>query len=65
MNPINKLFTNLITKIRFNYKKPNQPWINPRFNQSGRQKSSYLHIGLYGLVFAGCFAAIPLYRLFC
>jgi len=24
-----------------------------------------LHIGIYGLVFALCFAAIPLYRTFC
>lgn len=47
----------------FAYRKPSSPWINPKNTE--RQKSSYLHIGVYGMMFAACFAAIPLYRIFC
>ena len=29
------------------------------------KKYGYLQFGMYGLIIAGCFAAIPLYRIFC
>lgn len=53
------------SRAHFAYKKPNRPWFNSRNNEKSQQKSSYLHIGVYGMMFAACFAAIPLYRLFC
>lgn len=33
--------------------------------QKKSKQFSHIQIGLYGLVFACCFAAIPLYRTFC
>jgi cytochrome c oxidase assembly protein subunit 11 len=57
----------LLVKSRayFAYRKPNRPWFNPQNSERKQQKSSYLHIGVYGAMFAACFAAIPLYRIFC
>lgn len=52
-------------KARFAYKKPNKPWYDPKMNVTSRQKSSHLHFAMFGIMFAGCFAAIPLYRIFC
>ena len=36
-----------------------------RESKSKSKDYGYFYVGLYGLVFACCFAAIPLYRVFC
>ena len=63
MNSIRRLLVK--THASFAYRKPNRPWFNPKTEERNQQKSSYLHIGVYGMMFAACFAAIPLYRIFC
>ena len=71
---VRNVFPGLVHNLKFSYG-PNGP------NRLGKEKvktgfqtkeqthknkeQSYIHIGLYGLVFALCFAALPLYRTFC
>jgi hypothetical protein len=66
----------LINNIKFEYTGPKKkrnlsnPFEDPELNvretaSKEKQKYGYLQFGMYGLIVAGCFAAIPLYRLFC
>lgn len=81
LNKFTQLFTNftpkgLLNKISFNYIRPKKKnsLSNPFTYQeikieesakNNKKKYGYLQFGLYGLVFACCFAGIPLYRVFC
>jgi hypothetical protein len=66
----------LFTNINFNYIRPKKKntmstpfeYQEYKINETAKKdkkKYGYLQFGLYGLIFAGCFAGIPLYRVFC